>query len=697
MKFSWSKRTRIFGVIVFVAMLVFLIINRGAFLASEDLEHGKLLFFLAILACVLCGATLTLKLEFKDKRLGMIATMIWFFLAPIISITMVEAFSSIFIYDFAPKYFVANYICFMLFMLLAFAITGHIGRAIIFPNCFFYGFALTNNIVTTFRGTPFVPTDILSIGTAANVAANYDRYIDFGITMGTFIMIFIVITSFKIRSVRITNRKHKIFARLVSIGCVLAMCALFYGTDVIPNAGIKPDFWNQLRGYNKSGSLLNFMLNTKYIHVSEPDGYDADEIESLVESLASQSDYEPTITDTEDMPNIIAVMNESYSDLTVDGEFETNVDYMEFYDSLSENAIKGNLFMPVNGAGTSNSEFEFLTGLSLSFLPSGSNVYNSYIDSEIPSLVSTLGDLGYSKTAFHPYYESGWNRTTVYPLLGFDDFVSIEDIIDQDIIDQYIDSDNNVYLYESLLKQEYGEEADNMLVRRYISDSYDYEQVEKIYEEKKDDGPVFEFNVTMQNHGGYATSYYNFDEEVEITSMSKIYNLANQYLSLIKVSDEAFKELIEYYEDVDEPTIIVMFGDHQPFVETAFYEELFGTSVNSLTTEQLQCRYMTPFIIWANYDIEEATYEQMSSNYLSSLLLKTAGLPMTDFNKYLLELYEEIPVIDSVGYITKDGEYYTYNDETEYTDLLNDYEKIQYNALFDDEGRVKSVFYLSED
>ena len=131
--------------------------------------------------------------------------------------------------------------------------------------------------------------------------------------------------------------------------------------------------------------------------------------------LTGQNDYTANTDGT--MPNIICIMNESLSDPGALGNLETNEDYMPFIHSLTENTIKGSLSMPVFGAGTSNSEFEFLSGDSISFLPTGCNVYQSYVKDTVPSLVSTLGALGYSRTAFHPYYGEGWNRRNVYPLL----------------------------------------------------------------------------------------------------------------------------------------------------------------------------------------------------------------------------------------------------------------------------------------
>jgi len=201
----------------------------------------------------------------------------------------------------------------------------------------------------------------------------------------------------------------------------------------------------------------------------------------------------------------------------------------------------------------------------------------------------------------------------------------------------------------------------------------------------------------MQNHGGYTTSCVNFEETIFATSTTKAYNKANRYLSLVKKSDDAFKGLIEYFSTVEEPTVICMFGDHQPSVETDFISEVLGVNnLVNLSVEDEQKRYMTPFFIWANYDIEEKQIERLSANYLSSLVLETAGVKLTEYNKYLLNLMETLPVINTVGYIDKDGNYYRWSDSSPYTKLLDEYEKIQYNNIFDRKNINMETFYLPD-
>ena len=123
----------------------------------------------------------------------------------------------------------------------------------------------------------------------------------------------------------------------------------------------------------------------------------------------------------EKMPNIIVIMDEAFSDLSVLGDLETNKDYMPFVHSLqngADNTITGYLNVSVCGGNTADTEFEFLTGNTMAFLPAGSIPYQQYIKDTTPSLASYLKGLGYETYAQHPYNASGWNRETVYPLLG---------------------------------------------------------------------------------------------------------------------------------------------------------------------------------------------------------------------------------------------------------------------------------------
>jgi hypothetical protein len=235
----------------------------------------------------------------------------------------------------------------------------------------------------------------------------------------------------------------------------------------------------------------------------------------------------------------------------------------------------------------------------------------------------------------------------------------------------------------------------NFLVRQYVSDTYNYDIIIENFENRNRRKPYFMFNVTMQNHGGYTTDSEAFKKDVYLTDRETEYPKVNEYLTLVKKSDAAFKKLLNYFKNVDEPTIICMFGDHQPTVEPEFIEELLGVrSLSSLTPEQEQRRHVTPFYIWANYDIPEQKIDKLSANYLSSLVLKTADVELTEYNKYLLNLSKTLPVIDTVGYIDHEGNHYKWSDVSEYTEMINEYERIQYNCIFDTENLKTDTFFL---
>ncbi|MCD8230892.1 MAG: LTA synthase family protein [Clostridiales bacterium] len=705
-----GKKVRILAAAVTAFIIIFVAVNYRLYLDPElDLAHGYALFIVSLVCAVGAGLLIAVK-AWVDEKYKMLANTVLFFVMPIFSMQMVECFNSKFIWNFSVKTGLANYMVYLVFYLIFYLITGRYHMTGLIVNIALYVWSLINYFVELFRGTPFIPFDLVTIGTGMEVADGYTYELSWNLILGS--ILFFLVYLFNKRSVNMKPRKlkFKLLSKFAAAGYLAVVLLTFFFTDFSTNVGYKPDFWNQARGYHKTGSFFNFCLNTKYLIVQKPSGYNAEEIEDTVYEVLEEAGVDPdsdtstnlltgendyTASTDGEYPNIIFIMNESWADLGNLGDLETNEDYMPFIHSLTENTIKGYVTVPVFGSGTSNSEYEALTGNSISFLPAGCNVYQSYLNNETPSLVSTLSTLGYSLTAYHPYYGAGWNRESVYPLLGFDDFISIEDFIDEDIIETY-KSNSNVLEYQQLLEERY-EDGDEMLLRRFISDSYDYSMVEDMYESRDEDEPFFVFNVTMQNHGGYTVSYSNFYQKIYTTNLSTSYTKANRYLSLVYETDAAFEELLEYYSNVDEPTIICMFGDHLPSIEDEFYEELLGVdSLDNLTTEQELSRYEIPFVIWANYDIEEAEVDSISVNYLSTLLSQVAGLPQTQYNKYLSVLYQTMPVISSVGYVDAEGTVYASGESTPYDDLLLQYSQIAYNSLLDSENKADSVFYLGE-
>ena len=574
-----------------------------------------------------------------------------------------------------------NWILYVLVYTVLFFLLGNMRLAFCLPTIFMAGVGLANMFTLELRGAPILPWDIRSAGTAASVLDNMSLELTpktIHILYGFGLLLFLSLHC----DLKVPALKKRLTAMAASAVVLTAMCFGVQTQWLMDTIDIYEMPFTQGYTYRQNGFLVSFLMNAKYLGIDKPEGYDVEELEETVDetlenALLESSDDVPVAAPADgQMPNIIVIMNEAFSDLSVLGDLKTNKDYMPYFRSLTENTISGNLYVSVLGGNTANSEFEFLTGDSMAFLPTGSIPYQQYIKSEIPTLVDVLTDQGYYSIAMHPYYASGWERDQVYDWMGFDEKYFLSDF------------------------------SGAPRLRQYVSDWGMYEKIISTYKQirhgQMSDQPLFYFGVTMQNHSGYSKEYDNFSNDIHVISDSgKEYKYADTYLSLIAESDRAYEKLIQYFTYIEEPTIILMFGDHQPHsMETAFFKELLGTHPLELDLDQTTLRYQTPFKIWANYDIEEETDVDISMNYLSTLLMKSAGLELSEYQDYLWQMYREIPVVTSNFYMDNDGNIYDYQTERsvpEYEDLLDDYSTVQYNHLFDEAKRLESLFELPED
>lgn len=538
--------------------------------------------------------------------------------------------------------------------LFLFGLTGRVSRALGIQTVFCIIYGLANYFVLEFRGAPIQPWDILSIGTAASVADNYEYKLDKDALTALIGLLVLLVMEFFLRAgFPRSGKKRRIWIARTAL-CLVTGLLCFGYTKMLHNE----DFvQKKLRLYDKlftpttiqfkNGTVTAFLMELQYMSVEKPAGYSED---SAKEALAS---YE-TADVPERTPNIIVIMNEAFSDPAVLGQFSTNEDYMPFVHSLldgAEDTVSGLLNVSVKGGNTANTEFEYLTGSSMAFLPYGSIPYQQYIKDETPSMASWLSDFGYRTVAMHPYRAAGWDRNKVYPLMGFDEMYFEE-------------------FYE-----------DSALVRKYVSDEADYEKLIQIYEQKEPGEPLFLFNVTMQNHSSYNdwADYDNFTPDITADGIDS--DVLSAYLSLMKLSDQAIEELVQYFSEEEEDTVIVFFGDHQP-TDSVINPilKLNGTTSSALSPEEEAGRYQVPFFIWANYDIEEESGLNISANYLASRTLDAAGLPKPGYFSFLTELEKQVPVISANHVSLSDG---TFSAADEQDGLLNEYRTFQYYQLFE--------------
>lgn len=621
------------------------------------------------------------KMKEQSKRIGKITLAL---LVPVVIFYLFEWYTHNPWEDIRWDIQLLNIFFFEMVMVLLYSLIGRLHVALVLETLVFMLFGLANYFVLSFRSQPIMPWDFLSLGTAATVAGDFSYIVDTqaGIVLVLFVLLIVVELLFCRNKLKLTLGRlyqgplkswaFRAPAAAGTLALLVGFVALLHNEEFVQE---------EIRMYDKlftptvmserDGTAVAFLLELQYIAVDKPEGYEAEEVAECLALLAEENTVlqQEVPMEPADMPNIVVIMDEAFSDLAVLGEFETNEDYMPFIHSLqagAQDTVSGTLHVSVKGGNTANTEFEFLTGHTMAFLPEGSIPYQQYIDTERVSLASWLKDLGYSTLAVHPYYASGWDRELVYPLIGFEDTA-------------FIDKFSNA-----------------VKVRKYVGDGAAFDYIISQYENKEEGKPFFCFEVTMQNHSGYTEVFENFTPDIKVEGVES--KSLEQYLSLLKETDSAVEDLLDYFAMQEEETIVVFFGDHQPADSVAEpIWNLQGKTGSELTDAENALRYEVPFFIWANYDIEEQNGIEISANYLSALLLETAGLPMPAYQIYLAGLRGEVPILTSRYLVTSDGYagmpdgYEEYLEElenvseTEQKNLLTRYRQLQYYLLFDGE------------
>ncbi|MEG2072922.1 MAG: LTA synthase family protein [Oscillospiraceae bacterium] len=596
-----------------------------------------------------------------SERTGLWLSRAFWLLGPLVGFLLVEMLNNNNPFlDFSYLQIALNLAIYYSIAGLVFLIVGRRNLSCGISTTLFWLIGVANHYVLFFSGRTIFPSDFLTLNTAANVAENYSYAFD-QLQYISLALIFAFLIVLSILPKQQGRSKLRLRSALPAAILGVGFFVVFFFTGFLSWVDIQPSMWTT----TGNGFLLNFSVCLRYSRAEKPAGYSVDELNNIINELPPETKPVDGIAAGTKPENLIVIMNESFSDLGETWDLPVSGDSLPFWRSLRENTIRGNVYASVFGGTTANSEYEFLTGNSTAFMPTGAVPFQLYVKEGSESLVAQMNNLGYNTIAMHPYLPSGWNRPTVYKDFGFN---------------------------RALFQKQF---ENKTLIRNYISDQTSFENLVRIYEEKKPGEQLFLFNVTMQNHGGYKTPWDEFEEPIKLEGkFAGRFPTVDQYLSLIKESDKAFEYLINYFAQVEEPTMILMFGDHQPQVATNFYTELLGEKPD---LKALQNKYKIPFVIWANYDIPEQEGIDTSLNYLSSMLMDAANLPKTDYQSFLLQLQRTVPAMNANGYRGTDGVWHAKTSELsdEEKAKLGEYEKLQYNELFEKrENRLEDVFFL---
>ncbi len=602
----------------------------------------------------------------------------FFFIAPPFIFMIVEALTRNYFWGLpgTMKITLFNVIFYYILAFFVLAVTTRTDVAIIVTALIPSILGIANNLSVQARDMPIYPWDVLSAKTAMSVVGNYEMSFSPDFKFCIFSLIAIIVFAIQL------NMRFKFKKLWIGIFPAVASFMMLFGyVSYINNVfsseenalkhGFYPSMFDAKYLYNYNGTPVTFIYTLGLLDIDPPKGYKPDNIRELYDQYqnAAKEDYEKKADNVS--PNIIVIMNEAFSDLSILDDIPTNKDYMPFIHSLiEEDRVKhGHALVSIKGGNTPNSEYEFLTGGSMAFFPAETIPFQQYIEGHTYSVVSQLNSLGYRTIGMHNFYRSGWKRDEVYDMLEFDEKYFLEDM-------KPIDDDD--------------------LIRCFLSDRSMYNRIIDLYENNTDDEPFFLFGVTMQNHGGYTNDLNGkFVPEIKTQYEQEFYatDILDNYLSLIYETDKAYEELINYFSSVDEPTVIVMFGDHQPsdIVTMPIYENSSITDQGTLKGRT--DRYKTPYIIWSNYDLnaEAEAPSDVSLNYLGGIVMDLAGIPLTPFQMWQKDLIAEYPTINAFSYTDASG---VLNSAAGINKLpmLNTLSQIQYNLIIDRKHTVKEFF-----
>ena len=545
-----------------------------------------------------------------------------------------------------------NAMCIGALYYLLCALTGRIALCSIVVCLLASLIGTANYFIYSFRGNPILPWDFKALKTAMAVSGNYHYHFTWQIITAIVLLTAAIVWFYKKQiylRIRLWGRWYRFALLLIGLCCT----APVLHPEILEDMGISSDVWDQGKSYREKGVVGAFLTNLLFMEVDVPSDYSEETWHELMDSTDGGTEgavgAAGETEEEEQLPHVIAIMNESWADFESFGNLELSEGVMDYINGLD--AIHGVAYASVFGAGTSASEFEFLTGNSMAFLPSGSIPYQQYILEPSQSLASLLKEKGYTCLAHHPGEKSSWNREKAYPLLGFDSFKCAEDM-------------------DVELTMEHG----------YVSDASSFDQIIYELEHKEEGEKLFLFNVTIQNHGSYEDE--DFETEVFVENAPGKYPLAEQYLTLVHKTDEAFETLIRYLEDFDEPVILVMFGDHQPALEQEFLDLAYGVEQDEMDMSQYLDKFKVPYIIWANYDLPDEEGAETSLNFLAQDVLKYAGIPTGDYGDYLNDFRMSVPVLSFAGYKDIQGNAYSHLESTIYTQEIENYKIVQYGILF---------------
>lgn len=514
----------------------------------------------------------------------------------------------------------------LLLMALLYAATGRAWLAYLITALPVLGLSLGNYYKLVFRDDPVLASDLLILGEAGQMAGKYHLFLNRKLALA---LLAAIIAG---AALALLARGRPRPAVRGGIGAAALVCALalvpVYGSDDLYNKNTNQDHinpWSATQQYISRGLIYPFLHSIKTAMPAPPEGYSEQEAAALLGS------YEDAAIPEDKKVNIVGVMLEAFADFSVYDQIEFQQDVYAQFHALEAESYTGNLLTNIFAGGTVDTERAFLTGMAPDDINYRSNT---------SSYVWYLKSQGYQTSGDHPSNNWFYNRVNINSYLGFD---------------QYRFAENH---YKALT----GEDT-----------AWDYtffpELTASVLEQLKDDAPLFSFSVSYQGHGPYGDTQCWWGEVDDFVANHNLTQaertiLAN-YLGSVMSTQGFLSEMVDEFRAVDEPIVLVVFGDHKPWLgnSNSVYNAL-SIDLSRMTKDSFYDYWSTRYLIWANDAAKEAIGHDMTGEgpdispcFLMNVLFEQLGWEGDAYMQAVEECRRELPMIHRYGsYLTVDGE-----------------------------------------
>ena len=482
------------------------------------------------------------------------------------------------------------------------------------------------------RGEPFLPWDLAQVSEAAGVASAAGIKIQTSMIVTVVVELALMAGSFFLYRGR---HKQRWLPRVAgSAATAAALCLLIFGVYLQPAVcqavGIVADPWMQDRYYRYYGVVTGFMTNLANLEIDKPDNYSEETVDAILDNVDESrkfstsplypTSYAATTAKDEQVkkPTIIYVMNESYWDVSELEQYgiKFDTDVSANLHALQQTSAYGRAYSPSFGGGTCDVEFEALTGYSASFLPSGSKPYQQHVTKPMFALPSYLKTQGYQTAAVHCFWARYWSRDTAYPNLGLDDFISLEDMHGVTKVRKH-------YWTSGLV-------TDDSMADQIIG------QYEKM--KASSDEPVFLHAVTMQNHTNYNKDNYPDDQCVKVLEhpagmKASTVGALEDFATGIRDADAMLGKLTAYFSQVDEPVILVFWGDHYNPIDSNY--DVYTTTGYASDSSADPRLHQTTLLLWSNYSDAQVDLGTLAAYDISPVMMNLYGLQQPLYFQFL--------------------------------------------------------------